>query len=279
MNFFIISAQRSGSTLLRLLINSNPGFSVPQETHLFKHRNFKNLQYSRKFYENTKLEGLKIPEKVSLDRFISLNFNNNDIIGDKTPENIDNLRAIREYYPEAKFVLLFRSPVQIFLSLENRGWQGPTALNRYIYIHKCIAKMQKLNSTANTFLVDYEKMVTHTEDVLRDIFSFLGLETAHDIIKNVNINNVQAFELETGIHKSLSNPISVHNRNGLLSPKLSSLLNKIWIKNEEDLQAFHPYSDWVYNLNDIVILFFNKIARLVPKSVINKRRKYRRNKR
>lgn len=148
---FILSAPRSGSTLLRLILNHNSYISIPNEYPLvenvivsFAHKDviskheaqcfIKGLSNNKHFQEwNIHLEDLlsKVKEKnvysrSSLIQLIYSEYSKKrikvELWGDKNIHSLAYISEILELFPKAKFIHIIRDGRDVSLSLKKVGW-------------------------------------------------------------------------------------------------------------------------------------------------------------
>jgi hypothetical protein len=276
MNLFIISPQRSGSTLLRLLLNGVEGITIPNETHFFSQRGFSEENWSKKFWEKTRLNYEEVKNFSRLSEIHEV-LGGQDIVGDKTPENLNNLVEIVKTYGSAKFIFLYRDPKEIIFSLENRGWQGPFFINRYLYLHFYLSAIRDVIQMVDVHFVRYEDLVERPEKVIVDCCSFLGLQiNKKEIITSFDTDNLADYEINTGIHESLlAGQITNMSRGYVLSSRQLSKLQKIDVKTLDELERFRSCNKIVYKLNRVLSVLFQLISKIVPRRVINYRRNIR----
>lgn len=137
--FFIVGAPRSGTTLLRDFLRLHPRLECPEETHFFRWADpFDTYRYKvpykneKLFYKHRQLDG--IHDKEFFEAFESVNNkkeladwygkqyletkeNPNGRWFDKTPQNVYGILLIRATYPQAKFIHLYRNPLNVVASL------------------------------------------------------------------------------------------------------------------------------------------------------------------
>ena len=240
MNFFIISPQRSGSTLLRSLINSHPNVYIPTEMHVFNRGNLKSLD-GHSFYSlcksNPRMAEWNLDESVVTEDMaetaVSLvklqSDKRNVIVGDKTPENIDNLESIIEIFPTAKFIFLYRDPLEIVLSLKSRGWQGPFDQSRVRYVQFVSTKMLHFEAKLGNRVLSlhYEKLVDDPAMCMRKVSSFLdvpALPNEPEVVVDITTS-----EKIGGMHQKLNSPITLQSRRREFDietvKKLESMIN------------------------------------------------------
>ncbi|MCD0450528.1 sulfotransferase [Actinocorallia sp. API 0066] len=118
---FLLSSVRSGSTLLRVLLNSHSRIRAPHELHL---RTLK-VEPNREFAEDVMgALGLTRTELEHLlwDRILhhELAKAGKDVIVDKTPANALIWQRISSAWPNARYLFLLRHPASVVESVMNR---------------------------------------------------------------------------------------------------------------------------------------------------------------
>jgi hypothetical protein len=149
---FIVGCARSGTTLLRRIVDAHPAVAITPETHwiadyferrtgltphglvtadliprLLAHEKFAKLGIGQ-----AELEGLRgAGGPVSYARFVTGIFDlygksrGKLLVGDKTPRYVRNIGTLHALWPEAKFVHLIRDGRDVCLSALN--WKGKVA--------------------------------------------------------------------------------------------------------------------------------------------------------
>jgi hypothetical protein len=185
---FIIGVHRSGTSLLRRIINSHPAIACPPETYYLTHfaammrdRNtaagFFGLGYqSREDWVNQiRIWSSRYHEayRISHDK---------SRWADKTPQYSHVLPELKEIFgPGARFVFIIRNPLDVIYSIYSRGWdirgEGGDLLSataRYV-AETLEAQLDFLNQNPDICLeVRYEDLIREPEARLRTIFAFLG---------------------------------------------------------------------------------------------------------
>ncbi|MFD9193091.1 sulfotransferase family protein [Streptomyces phaeochromogenes] len=111
---FIMSPVRSGSTLLRMLLNAHSRFHSPHELHIRRLEVDFGSKLSQRAMSALDLERGDL-EHLLWDRVMhrELVRSGKDFIVEKTPSNAFVYRRIRDCWPDARFVFLLRHPVSI----------------------------------------------------------------------------------------------------------------------------------------------------------------------
>ena len=205
---FVVGVGRSGTTLLRLMLDAHPELAIPPETHfmpVFIQRSGAGqlpprAGGSRDRRGPAPALGRLRPRRADLEaRFAALEpFNTADALrafyklyadgqgkprwGDKTPDYVKRMRRIKRTLPEAKFIHVIRDGRDVTLStnrrIAERGHRKPLAAapaaRRW---RERILKAQADGPYLGAYLeVRYEDLVTDTEPHLRRVCEFLELE-------------------------------------------------------------------------------------------------------
>jgi hypothetical protein len=129
---FILSTMRSGSTLLRVLLNSHSRICSPHEMHLRTLEVRFTEFYTRLAMDKLGLDGPGL-EYLLWDRLLhrELGRSGKEVIVDKTPGNALCWRRLRECWPEARYVFLLRHPGSVLgsvLDTSQSQWKGMTQM-------------------------------------------------------------------------------------------------------------------------------------------------------
>lgn len=197
---FIVAAARSGTTLLRLMLDAHPDLAIPPETHFISdllstaaldpdpRAHFLREIISHPLWADFRLDATGLRERVNALEPFSLGeglrvfyqlyaarFGKNRW-GDKTPPYIFQMRAIQQALPEASFIHLIRDGRDVFASIKDL-WFGPgsAADAARWWTARIHAAREQAKYLPAYLEVHYEDLVTETEAVLRRICDFLAL--------------------------------------------------------------------------------------------------------
>ncbi len=199
---FVVGATRSGTTLLRLMLDAHPEIAIPSETHFIpelisareKHgatreQMLELLTSHRRWGDFTiepdelaerwsAIEPLSGPEAVRafFHLYADKQGKHDARWGDKTPGYVKSMREIQGYLPEARFIHLIRDGRDVALSVLKQTW-GPQSIE---------AAAEKWRSRVNRgrsqqpylgyyMEVKFEDLVLDTERELRRICEFIDL--------------------------------------------------------------------------------------------------------
>jgi Sulfotransferase family len=168
---FVICTLRSGSTLLRVLLDSHSQIRAPHELHL----RYVSVHFDQKWSERSMQElGLdtRAADYLLWDRLLhrELTASRKSIIADKTPNNVFIVDRLREAWPDARFIFLLRHPGAIARSRQKYKGEGADEL-----IIKYVEALEAARQTYDGHTVRYEDLTANPERELRRICAFLGV--------------------------------------------------------------------------------------------------------
>jgi len=283
---FIISNARSGSTMLRQVLNTNPSIGIPEREYgsllsiLKKIESYGDLNikdnFEKFYYDNENIVSLDLKKggfenaktfKLELSTWFksltTFNFQsvyamllyhhsqvfgkshqNLKWLGDKSPQHIKDINLLTNHFPNAKYVLLTRNPIDIALSQDkfafrhynfikkeqlNKAWKKLNNKNNYLLIRRIGACIKNITNTRQVFQdknidyieVNYEELLTDSNVFFKTVTSFLNIDNEFDLKK------LRIKESQSGTKKG-SNELLVNNIN-----KYKSLLSTDFIKKIE----------------------------------------------
>lgn len=172
---FVFSSMRSGSTLLRVLLDSHSQLHAPHELHL---RNLRVQMASKHAAKAMNRLGLSTTELEYLlwDRVlhVELRRSKKNYIVNKTPGNAFMWKRIAECWPEARFIFLLRHPGATAISWNQirSSWTLEEAASDVARYMKAVeAARQALPGMT----IRYEDLTADPETVTKQICKFLGL--------------------------------------------------------------------------------------------------------
>jgi hypothetical protein len=212
---FIVGCGRSGTTLLRVMLNKHSQIHIPEETWFFPNldeelrsgklertpekiakrilelnpHHFPELDILDLEYTINGLDLLDISEIVAS---VNINFATKfikSIWGDKTPGYVMHLDLIKKLYPNAKVIHLIRDPRDVVPSLlkyysvgpQTKRWSTTIA---YWKTHVEQGMMDGPKYFGKNYLeIRYEDLVQDSKVVLESIFSFLNLDYEAKILE------------------------------------------------------------------------------------------------
>jgi hypothetical protein len=173
---FVLSSVRSGSTLLRVLLDSHSAIHSPQELHL------RDITVGvREGYPADALKEIGLDEKslqeLLWDRVLhrELTESGKRVIVNKTPNDVFIADRIKECWPDARFLFLLRHPAAVARSRQAARPQDTPERNVKMVKRYCVA-LQRARETYPGLTLRYEDLAADPARVTREVCAFLGVE-------------------------------------------------------------------------------------------------------
>jgi hypothetical protein len=200
---FIVGVGRSGTTMLRLMLDAHPELAIPPETHFVPDlidaieggaspAEAVEVMRSVRQWGDLQIEAAEVLERFErLDRFepdaalrafyvIYAARHEKPRWGEKTPAYVRHMRKIERALPEARFIHVIRDGRDVALSRWKRtlgeGKRAPASQVAEGWQRR-IRRAQKQGRRLRHYLeLRYEDLVTDTEPNLRRISDFLEID-------------------------------------------------------------------------------------------------------
>lgn len=197
---FVAGTWRSGTSLLYALLNKHPQIALLYEGDLLL---LKPLFWTRgasgwlarwnfwnKAVDRHQLDVVQIPPTVSqVETAMEITCKNYAlqkgarIWGDKVVNFYDSLVSLSKFFPEARFVVIWREPAAIFRSImraaQGRSWFGQRAgmRLRFLMAHRDLREQcdRLLRQGTRVHEIHYELLVTDPQGTMTGICKFLDL--------------------------------------------------------------------------------------------------------
>jgi hypothetical protein len=235
---FIVGADRSGTTLLRLMLNAHPDVGIPREswflTDLMEavspldpldgrdlRRCIEIVTSHPRFSEwsttadELRSASLSVAHFESLAAFVELVFRlevgDTRIWGDKTPEYAHYIAPLAAAFPQSRFIQIVRDGRDVGLSLLPVGWRGKTSYEVARYWSDTVRAADRSGSSlcSDRYLrIRYEDLVTDTKTVVESVSAYLGIAPLPEMYEFHDSATEQIAESERklGIHTKLFRP-------------------------------------------------------------------------
>ncbi|HEX8559859.1 MAG TPA: sulfotransferase [Pyrinomonadaceae bacterium] len=197
---FILSCERSGSTLLRYIVDTHPQVCCPAHLHLGQ---LCRSLYTTAYYSIAQAAGAA--DDAARERLAAAETRRvvDELMGryarakgkqvwcEKTTENLQHLRFLGEVFPDARFVCLYRNCMDVAHSGIESGRLGfIPELAPYVqkspgnlvaamvesWVEKTAALLDfELAHAPQCFRLKYESLVLRPSETLRAMFAALGL--------------------------------------------------------------------------------------------------------
>lgn len=235
---FLVSSPRSGSTLLRLILDAHPNIAIPPPGYIFHFLypylySYGNLQTDENWQELVE-DFLEIPtlKQWPIDYDVADVMDNADERsfrgiyeyvhvkymqakgkvrwGNKSPRNGFWLEEIKVLFPNVKIVHLVRDGRDVAIDLANAEFQPHSVYCGALRWEECIRVVEDSSQRLdeNSFLeVRYEALCENPEATLRQICAFIGEDFAPEMLRHHETNSAQSWA-KNPAHAQTMRPIS-----------------------------------------------------------------------
>ncbi|MGC5011857.1 sulfotransferase family protein [Streptosporangium sp. DT93] len=173
---FILSPVRSGSTLLRSLLNAHSTLHAPHELHVRRLR----VEFGTSLAERAM--GALGHDRADLEHLLwdrvlhrELVRSGKTSIVDKTPANAFAHRRIAACWPDARFVFLLRHPASVARSWHEAGGGRRTPEEAALDALRYMKAVQRARGALSGCTVRYEDLTADPETQARRLCDFLGI--------------------------------------------------------------------------------------------------------
>jgi Sulfotransferase family len=223
---FIVGVGRSGTTLLRMMLDAHPQLAIPPETHfipevanacrksgedsrdpfiqvLLSSRRWTDFQldadaFRKRINALAPFEignALRAFYRLYAERFGKTRW------GDKTPTYLTQVQLIAELLPEACFIHLIRDGRDVALSVKDL-WFGPRSIAEAAetWVGRIQSARKQSAGLANYMEVRYEDLVRNAEPILKRICDFISLSWETRLLQYYQSAEERLSEMSRDIH-------------------------------------------------------------------------------
>lgn len=179
---FILGAERSGTTLLRLILDSHERIAIgPESGFMGAVETLKQIpgwKHGTGWYERFGVTEDEMNARIRAffaDFFGDYAKRQGKIRwGEKTPFHCWHIEEMSNIFPDAVFVGIVRHPAATALSLLR--WHHPwdESLERWVRVNTEVLRLGAVLGSQRFALCRYEDVVLHTEPTMRALIAFLG---------------------------------------------------------------------------------------------------------
>jgi hypothetical protein len=214
---FIVSAMGSGSTLIRLILDSHPNIGIPQETgfmRAYQAHQFIPLKWSGRNWarrmgwsrEELDAELARFYERI-FTRYVESQGKTR--WGDKTPLHTWHVDAMARLYPDAQFIGMMRHPGgSVGSNMSRFGHPYGRAVNHVERYDREIAR-QAAHHKRKFVIVRYEDLVLRPEPLLRELLDWLGEPWADQVLQHHEVQTARGGRLVVEGTNRIDDPIDV----------------------------------------------------------------------
>ena len=236
---FIIGVGRSGTSLLQSILNSHSKISFLPETQFLRNYVFKkNVSINNSNYKeiisqlekDPRFSRLNICPKIVIEKSKNMidvyrnitNFylknKNKEIIGDKDPKIIENIKVLNYFFPNSKIIHIIRDPRDVVLSRTKARWSKkyPYFMHSIIYyLQMTLGRkmLYKYYNKNNFYEIKYEDLIKDPDYELKKICNFLEVEYENNILNYHNSSKELVSKDEFEWKKETFNPVDNKNFN------------------------------------------------------------------
>lgn len=172
---FLFCAPRSGSTLLRCVLDSHSEIHAPHEMHLTRITVDAGDRYVRASLAESGLGAADL-EHMLWDRMLHsvLLASGKRLLVEKTPPNVLSWRRITACWPRARYIFLARHPAHITRS--NARAMGPRpCVDPVRNTLRYVAAIEEARQALGGHRLRYEDLTAAPADVVKDLCRYLGV--------------------------------------------------------------------------------------------------------
>ena len=214
---FIVGAMGSGTTLLRLILDSHENIAIAQETGFMRailankwipFWKFGGEWYGRLGWSEDELnEELRVFYDRLFSRFARAQGKRR--WGDKTPYHTWHMPEASRVFPDATFVAMVRHPGAVSLSLHERfKYDWPKAVGHWVRSN--LELLHRADELSDRLVVcRYEDLVLHPEPVLHELLEWLGEPWSSRVIEHHIVHQERGTPEKVEGRTRSSDPIDV----------------------------------------------------------------------
>ncbi len=241
---FMVGEQRSGSNLLRLILNESSSIAAPHPPHILQRmmpllhvygsldneKNFNKLiedvcrlvELNPVPWEKVKLNRKEISKRCKEKSLIAIYGAVMDIYAEahdasawmcKSMQNIQWADEINQYFTKPKYIYLYRDPRDVTLSFTKAviGEKHPYFIaKQWNELQElCIAQMK--HGAENIFPVSYEALLENPEEIVKNLCKFLEIEFSDKMLDFHKSSEAKNSAKSSTLWENLSQPINTNN--------------------------------------------------------------------
>lgn len=236
---FVVGCDRSGTTLLRLMLNQHSRIAMPPSesyfiTHLLERRHLYgdlgddgnlellycdligNDRYKMWQIDDEKVRRrmfgslrsfpqlLRIPFELYMEREGKVRW------GDKTPKHVQYLPCLDALFPDARFVHIVRDGRDVAASLKSVPWFRGDVVDAANFWKRKVEAGRRGGKAlgARYFEVDYEDLVRSPEETLRNLCQYIGEEFESEMLDYYKTADKYIPKSSMGWHRLATHPVS-----------------------------------------------------------------------
>ena len=214
---FLIGFPRSGTTLLDTILRSHSGIDVVEEQPLVS-KMMAKLGEAKSIadIEAIDVKSAKFLSDIYLHELEkSINICENILVVDKLPLNILSIPIINKVFPDAKFILALRHPLDCVLSCWMQNFKLNAAMANMVDLDRTVdfycTSMEMLKLCEKRYSIDihpirYEDLVSDFTETIANLMNFLELSW-EDQLKSYQKTALSRAKINTPSYSQVVKPI------------------------------------------------------------------------
>jgi sulfotransferase family protein len=193
---FVVGTMRSGSTLLRLILDSHPNIAMGEETGFMgavaATKAIPNWRYGAEWYGRLGWSEQELDVRLHdfyagmFERFAQSHGKKR--WGDKTPFHSLHMAEMRRIFPDAVFLAIMRHPGAVVSSLHKRfHYTVADAAAYWTSTNTEVLRQGEALGPDRFVLFRYEDLVTSPEPVLRELMTWLGEPWSGELLRHQQV--------------------------------------------------------------------------------------------
>ncbi|MEL7333105.1 MAG: sulfotransferase, partial [Cyanobacteria bacterium J06560_2] len=199
---FLVGSERSGTTLLRLMLNGHPQLTWLNEfeytvSMMSDQGDYPKIEDYYAYLETHRvfqMSGMTIDRTLTYPALVNsflqqrLTTFNKPIIGATVHHHFDRLLGL---WPNAKFIHIVRDPRAVSRSCVVQGWAGNVwvGLNRWIEAEKIWNNLTPQLRAEQQLEIRYQDFIENTASVLEQICDFVGVGYSEQMLEYVHTSD------------------------------------------------------------------------------------------
>jgi hypothetical protein len=180
---FILSSVRSGSTLLRLILNSHPQIYAPHELHLAHIKVELGIPAAEHAVTALNMDKQELTHML-WDRLLNeaLRRSGKSVLVEKTPNLVFIWHRVASCWPDARFIYLLRHPAAILDSWQ-RARPTQTRQEAIASVTRYLTALREARGVLPGHTVRYEDLTATPEPTAKGLCAYLGVDWAPAMIE------------------------------------------------------------------------------------------------
>lgn len=193
---FILGTQRSGTTLLRLILDSHPNIAVGFETGFMRAvktiKHVPDYAYGKEWYRRWGIDERDMNERIR--QFYGGIFEHyarsqgKPRWGEKTPLNLFQMDEMASIFPDAQFVCIVRHPGAVAASMMRWRYSFEDAVDYWRKANKRILTTSQQLDDDRTAIFRFEDLLLEPQNVLSRLMVFLGEPWSDNLLRHHDVH-------------------------------------------------------------------------------------------